>query len=32
MQEKREIFQDKYPRQFLATDETCTFGLDGYKR
>lgn len=32
MLEKRAIFQAQYPGQFLATDETCTFGLDGYKR
>ncbi len=28
---KRNYFKGKYPDQFIATDETCAFGLDGYK-
>jgi predicted dehydrogenase len=31
MQEKRAYFKATFPEQFLATDETCTHGLDGYK-
>ena len=31
MQAKRAYFKGKFPDQFLATDETCTYGLDGYK-
>ena len=27
----REYFKTKFPDQFLATDDTCTYGLDGYK-
>ncbi len=31
MAAKREYFQTTFPDQFLATNDTCTFGLDGYK-
>ncbi|HUT89183.1 MAG TPA: Gfo/Idh/MocA family oxidoreductase [Thermoguttaceae bacterium] len=31
MEAKRTLFKTKYPDQFVATDETCVFGLDGYK-
>jgi predicted dehydrogenase len=31
MEEKRAYFKANAPDQFLATDDTCTFGLDGYK-
>jgi predicted dehydrogenase len=31
MQAARKYFKETFPDQFLATDETCTFGLDGYK-
>ena len=31
MEAKRTLFKTKYPDQFLATDDTCTFGLDGYQ-
>jgi predicted dehydrogenase len=31
MQQRRELFQKDFPDQFLATDETCTFGIEGYK-
>ncbi len=31
MRAKRKYFQTKYPHQFVATDDTCVFGLDGYK-
>jgi predicted dehydrogenase len=31
MEAMRKFFRDKYPDQFAATDETCTYGLDGYK-
>lgn len=31
MRPKRDFFKSKYPNQFVATDETCVFGLDGYK-
>ena len=31
MQAKREILQNSFPDQFAGTDETCVFGLDGYK-
>jgi myo-inositol 2-dehydrogenase / D-chiro-inositol 1-dehydrogenase len=31
MRAKRKWFKENYPEQFLATDCTCTFGLDGYK-
>ena len=28
---QREYFRTTFPDQFVATDETCTSGLDGYK-
>ena len=31
MESKRKLFKTKFPEQFVATDETCVFGLDGYK-
>jgi len=31
MRDRRGWFQAKFPEQFLATDETCVHGLDGYK-
>lgn len=31
MNEKRNYFKANSPAQFLATDDTCTYGLDGYK-
>ncbi len=31
MEEKREYFQAQAPAQFLATDDTCTHGLEGYR-
>lgn len=31
MEEKREYFRTNYPDQFLATDDTCVWGLDGYR-
>ena len=31
MQSKRELFRKTFPDQFIATDDTCKFGLDGYK-
>ncbi|MGQ9573919.1 MAG: Gfo/Idh/MocA family protein [Thermoguttaceae bacterium] len=31
MQAKREYFKANFPDQFVATDDTCTYGLDGYK-
>jgi myo-inositol 2-dehydrogenase / D-chiro-inositol 1-dehydrogenase len=31
MEEKRAYFQANAPTQFAATDDTCKFGLDGYK-
>jgi predicted dehydrogenase len=31
MQAKRQYFQTSFPDQFVATDETCTFGLEGYR-
>lgn len=31
MAAKRDLFRAKYPDQFIATPETCSFGLDGYK-
>jgi len=31
MEAKRNYFRTKFPEQFVATDDTCTFGLDGYK-
>jgi len=32
MRSRRELFTKQYPDQFAATDDTCVFGLDGYKR
>ena len=32
MRAKREYFSTKNPDQFVATDDTCAYGLDGYKR
>mgnify|MGYP001033725968 CR=1 FL=1 len=32
MRGKRDWFQANFPDQFIATDETCTHGLDGYRR
>ncbi len=31
MEARRKLFQRMYPDQFVAKDDTCTFGLDGYK-
>jgi len=31
MQAKRNYFKAQFPDQFVATDETCTYGLEGYK-
>ncbi len=31
MESKKEYFKTTFPDQFLATDNTCTYGLDGYK-
>ncbi len=31
MEAKRKFFQTKYADQFVATPDTCVFGLDGYK-
>jgi predicted dehydrogenase len=31
MEAKRNLFKTNHADQFLATDETCTYGLDGYK-
>jgi myo-inositol 2-dehydrogenase/D-chiro-inositol 1-dehydrogenase len=31
MQAKRNLFQKQFPEQFAATDDTCVYGLDGYK-
>ena len=31
MEEKRAFFKAEFPTQFVATDDTCTYGLDGYK-
>jgi myo-inositol 2-dehydrogenase/D-chiro-inositol 1-dehydrogenase len=31
MQAKRKYFKANFPDQFVATDATCTHGLDGYK-
>ena len=31
MQNRRNLFNTQFADQFAATDETCTFGLDGYK-
>lgn len=31
MRAKREWFKANFPDQFLATDATCTYGLEGYK-
>ena len=32
MRAKQKYFQSKYPDQFIAKDDACVFGLDGYKR
>ena len=32
MRAKQKYFQSKYPDQFVAKDDACVFGLDGYKR
>jgi len=32
MEAKRTFFKTKFPDQFLATDDTCAFGLDGYQK
>jgi predicted dehydrogenase len=31
MRAKQKWFKAQYPDQFLATEDTCTFGLDGYR-
>jgi myo-inositol 2-dehydrogenase/D-chiro-inositol 1-dehydrogenase len=31
MEAKRKYFSEKFPDQFTATDDTCAYGLDGYK-
>ncbi len=31
MQGRRDYFKARFPDQFVATDETCTYGLEGYK-
>jgi predicted dehydrogenase len=31
MEAKRKYFRENFADQFLATDDTCTFGLDGYR-
>jgi myo-inositol 2-dehydrogenase/D-chiro-inositol 1-dehydrogenase len=31
MENMRGYFKSNFPAQFAATDETCTYGLDGYK-
>jgi predicted dehydrogenase len=31
MRVKRDMFKAQFPDQFVATDATCTFGLEGYK-
>ncbi|MBN2294420.1 MAG: Gfo/Idh/MocA family oxidoreductase [Pirellulales bacterium] len=31
MKAKQKYFKTNFPQQFTATDETCVFGLDGYK-
>jgi predicted dehydrogenase len=31
MQGRRNLFKKQFPDQFIATDETCTYGLEGYK-
>ncbi|OHB83002.1 MAG: hypothetical protein A2V98_06245 [Planctomycetes bacterium RBG_16_64_12] len=31
MQSKREYFKTNFPDQFVATDDTCLFGLEGHK-
>lgn len=31
MRSKRSWFEKNFPDQFLATDDTCRFGLDGYR-
>ena len=32
MRGRQDWFKANYPDQFTATDETCAFGLDGYKK
>ncbi|MHB8903169.1 MAG: Gfo/Idh/MocA family protein, partial [Thermoguttaceae bacterium] len=32
MRAKQKYFKTKYPDQFVANDDACAFGLDGYKR
>ena len=32
MRAKQKYFQSKYPDQFVARDDACVFGLDGYRR
>jgi len=32
MTARRNYFRQHFPDQFVGTDETCVFGLDGYKR
>jgi len=31
MEAMRKYFRENFAEQFLATDDTCTYGLDGYK-
>jgi len=31
MESRRDYFKKRFPDQFVATDDTCTDGLDGYK-
>ena len=31
MHSMRDMFRKRFPDQFVATDDTCTYGLDGYK-
>ena len=31
MQLKKKYFKETFPDQFMATDDTCTYGVDGYK-
>lgn len=32
MRGKKDWFKANFPDQFIATDETCTYGLEGYKK
>ena len=32
MRGRKEYFKTRFPDQFIATDETCTYGLEGYKK